>query len=118
MVRHQSFKTDAEDRLACAHEAFVAIDVGGTDALHFVAHGLRITAIVEGLAVIETNAIKWRNRPQIDIVGQAPSAYPPKLFEKKRSRHDGRTGVERETVLPVDVGAPTRRIELFNHCDP
>ena len=46
---------------------------------------------------------------QIDVVREALSAERPELLEQERRRHDGRPRVEREAVLPVHVGAATRR---------
>ena len=68
-------------------------------------------------SVVEADAIERRQRPQIDVVGHAPAAERPEFLEQERRGDDGRTGIEGEAVLAIDIGAPARRIELFQHRD-
>jgi hypothetical protein len=118
--RHMAepFETDLEDRLAGAHVGVVARDIGWRQARHFAAHGFRIAAVVERLAVRKADPIERRHRTQVDVVGEPAAAEPPKLFKEKRRRHDGRPGIERKAILTVDVGASSGGVEPFQNGDP
>ncbi len=99
------------------HEFFVAIDIRGVKSRYLGTHCVGIAAVVEHLSVIKTNTVKRRYRLQLDVIGETTAAQPPELFEEKRRGNDGRTCVEGEAVLPMDVGTTAGRIELFNYGD-
>ena len=112
------FEADLEDRLAGAHERVIAGDVGDRQPRDLLAHRLGIAAVIERFAVRETNAVERRNRTQLDVIGEPAAAKLPELFKQERRGDDGRTGVEGESVLAVDIGSAARRIELLEHRDP
>ena len=74
------FEADLVDRFAGRQEPFVSSHIARREPRHFGTHGLRITAVVEASAAVEPDAVTWRHRPQIDVVGHAPAAQGPQLF--------------------------------------
>ena len=114
----EPLEADPEDRLARPHEPLVARDVRCRQPCDLGAHGGGIAGVVERLAVLETNAVERRHRPELDVIRQPPPAQPPELLEQKGSGDDGRTGVEREAVLTMDVGPASRRVELLENGNP
>lgn len=112
------FEADLVDRFAGRQEPFVSRHIARREPCHFGAHGLRITAVVEAFAAVEPDAVIRRHRPQIDVVGHAPAAQGPQLLEQERRGDDGRAGIEGESVLPVHVGTPPRRVEFLEDGHP
>jgi hypothetical protein len=114
----QALEADPEDGLARPHEALVARHVGRGEPGHLRPHGGGVAGVVESLAVVETDAVERRDRPQLDIVGEPAAAQPPELLEQERGRDDGRPRVEGEAVLPVNVSPAARRVEPLQDGHP
>jgi hypothetical protein len=86
-------------------------------ASDFGTHRRRVPAVVEARAVVESQAIERRHRPQLDVVGETPPGQRPQLLEQEGRGDHGRPGVEGETVLPVHIGTPTGRVQTLQHGD-
>ncbi len=108
---------DAENGFALAHVALVAGYVGRREARDLGQHRRAIAAVVEGLAVVETDPVEGRDGAQVHVVGELAAAELPEILEEERRGDDGRARVEGEAVLPVDIGAAAGRIELFQDGD-
>ena len=111
------FESDLEDLLAGLHVAVVAADIAGRKSCDLRAHGGRIAGVIEVRAVLKADPVERRHRHQRHVVGQFASAQLPQFLEQERRGDDGRTGIEGEAVLPVDVSAAAGRIEFFQHGD-
>ena len=103
--------------LRLGDETFVAGQVGRADAADLLAVGRGVVAVVEVRAVVEADAIERAHRHQRHVVGEAPAAQRPQLFQHEGRGDDGRAGVEGEAVLLPDTGAAAGLLELFQHRD-
>ena len=113
----QFFEPDPIDLLALLEEPFVTGDVVRRNAGHFGAHGVRIVGTGEHVAVVEDDSVKRPHRLEREVVGASSPAHLPKLVEQKRRGDDRRTGVEGVAVLPEDIGAAARSVELLKDGD-
>ena len=96
-------------------KTLVAGDVVRIELRDLGLHGLIIAAVIERAAVVEADRVKGVDLAEVDVVGHVAAAEFPEFLEQERCRHDRRSGVERETVLFVHVGAAARRVEFLAH---
>ena len=113
----EPLETGAIGRFAHRHEGAIAGEIVRREAQDLALHRVGIAGIVEGVAVVEADAVERRHRPQIDVVRKSAAAQRPQFLEQERRGDDGRSGVEGEAVLPVHAGAAARRVELLQHGD-
>jgi hypothetical protein len=114
----QLFEAHPEYRLAGAHIPLVTRYVGGCEAGDFSTHGGPVTAVIEGFATVEADAVERGHRTQGDVVSQLTLAQGPEFFQQERRRDDGGTGIEGEAVLAVDPGPATGAVQFLQHRDP
>ena len=110
--------TQAISQGAALKKFLIALNVTRRQARHLGAHKLRVARVIEGLAIVEAQAKERLHGAQIDIVGKAPAAQRPQLFEEEGGGDNGRTGIEGEPVLAEHVGAPARGVEFFDNGNP
>ncbi len=111
----QLFEADGVDLLGLRHKAFVTGHVTWRDASHFAAHGFRIGAAGDGLAIVEAQCVERRERAQIDVVGHLAAAQRPEFFQQEWRSDDGGAGVEREAVLAEDVCPAAGGVEFLQY---
>ena len=114
----QPVETDGVQIGADLEEALVAGDIVRIEAGNLGLHGVVITAVVEMAAVVETDSVIGRDLAQVDVVRHPPPAQRPELFEQERRGDDRGSGVEREAVLAIHVGATARGVESLADRDP
>ena len=108
-------ETEAAQFHAQRHEALIALDIARRQPRHLGPHARRIARNVEQAAVVEPQPVVRVHPPQVDVVFQPLAGEPPELLQQLRHGDDGRTGIEGETVLPVHIRPPARRIEPLQH---
>ena len=109
---------DPADGFAQLHEALIARDIGRAEFGHLSAHGVCIAGAIEDDPIVESDAIKRRDRPQLDVIGQPAAAQVPQLLEQERCGDDRRAGIEGEAVLAVDIGPAARCIQFLQDRHP
>lgn len=114
----QILESDLEHLLAHGHEAVIARHVRRRILGDLRLDLVGIAAVVEDSAVVETDAIEGIHQTQIDVVFEAPATEIPQLFQKEGRGDDGRTGVEREAIAPMDIGPSAGGVELFEYRHP
>ena len=115
--RLELFEADAKDRLARPHEPIVAGDVVRRESRDLGAHGLGVATVGEGLPVMEADAIEGIARAQLDVIRELAPAQRPEFLEQEWRRDDGGARVERDAILSMNEGPPSRRFQLLQHGD-
>ena len=103
-----------EDLLHVAQEAVVALHVAGALAGDLLVDELEVVGVVEAVPVFPMEAIERVHRQQLHVVVHGPARGLEQLLEAFGSGDDGRSSVEGEPLVLVDVGAPTRAVALLH----
>ena len=106
------------DGLAFLHVAVVAGDVAGGEAGDLGADLGRVAAVVEGVAIVEADAVKGHHGHEGDVVGEALAAQAPELLQDEGRGDDGRPSIEGKAILAEDIGPPARGVELLQDRHP
>ena len=111
----QPMEAELVAQLGFDHETLEAGGIRRADAAHLGAHAVGVAAVVEVVAIVETDAVEGLQCAQRHLLGPVAAGQRPQFVEQVRHRHDGRPGVEDVAVAVVHVGAAAGGVQLFQH---
>ena len=85
----------------------------GAEAADLALHARGVAGIVEVGAVREEDAVERVDGHQGQVILALPARQLEEVIDQPRRGDDGWAAIEREAVLPVDVGAATRLVPLL-----
>jgi hypothetical protein len=85
------------------------------NAQYFSAHFLGVTAVIEIVTVVETDALEGINQAQLYVVGQTASRRTPKLLQQKGHSNNRRARVKGIAVNMNHAGSASWRAWFFEY---
>ena len=108
-------KTQLETLLRRYHQVLKTLYVFRTEFGNLLEHLLVVVAVVKVRTIVKANSVERRHQAQINMVFHLVATQRKKLGDEVRQSNDGRAGVKGETILLVNIGATTRRIQFLEH---
>ncbi len=107
-------EADLEDRFGGGDEAVIAVDVSGIELLDLRVHARRVAGVVEHAPIGEAHAIERIDRHELEALAHVHAAQREQFFEHERRGDHGRSAVEREARVLVDIRATARRVAFVD----